>query len=95
MCLAKKTVIVQYPVNPGEGYNAMVDVLKMKMYKWKPEGGAPDKLDIPASESERAEELHNILVEAAAENDENLMELFFSEGTFNEDQLREGIHIRA
>jgi elongation factor G len=87
-----KVVIVQYPVNPGDGYNAMVDVLKMKMYVWKPEGGAPDKIEIPDSERERAEELHNILVEAAAENDENLMELFFSEGTLNEDQLREGIH---
>lgn len=87
-----KVVIVQYPINPGEGYNAMIDVLKMKMYKWKPEGGAPDILDIPASELARAEELHNALVEAAAENDENLMELFFNEGTLNEDQCREGIH---
>jgi elongation factor G len=87
-----KVVIVQYPVNQGDGYNAMVDVLKMKMYKWKPEGGAPDKLEIPDSEKEKAEELHNILVEAAAENDENLMELFFNEGTLNEDQMREGIH---
>lgn len=87
-----KVVIVQYPVNAGEGYNAMVDVLKMKYYKWKPEGGAPEISEIPASEAAKAEELHNVLVEAAAENDENLMELFFAEGTLNEDQLREGIH---
>ena len=88
----KKAVVVQYPVNPGTGYNAMVDVLKMKMYVWKPEGGAPDKLDIPASEKERADTLHNLLVEAAAENDEELMELFFAEGTLSEDQMRQGIH---
>jgi elongation factor G len=88
----KKVVIVQYPINPGLGYNAMVDVLKMKMYTWKPEGGEPSVTEIPDSEKERAEELHNILVEAAAENDENLMELFFNEGSLNEDQMREGIH---
>lgn len=88
----KNAVVVQYPVNPGTGYNAMVDVLKMKMYVWKPEGGAPDKLDIPASEKERADTLHNLLVEAAAENDEELMELFFAEGTLSEDQMRQGIH---
>jgi elongation factor G len=87
-----KVVIVQYPINPGEGYNAMIDVLKMKMYKWKPEGGVPEISDIPASEVARAEELHNALIEAAAENDENLMELFFAEGTLSEDQCREGIH---
>ena len=88
----KKVIVVQYPINPGEGYDAMVDVLKMKMYKWKPDGGEPQVLDIPDDEKARAEEYHNALVEAAAENDESLMELFFEEGTLNEDQMRDGIH---
>ncbi len=86
-----KVVIVQYPVNAGLGFNALVDVLKMKMYKWGPDGGEPEILDIPDEEKAKAEELHNALVEAAAENDENLMELFFEEGTLNEDQMRQGI----
>ncbi|MCW3807370.1 elongation factor G [Plebeiibacterium marinum] len=86
-----KVVIVQYPVNVGEGFNALVDVLKMKMYQWGPDGGKPEILDIPASEKEKADELHNALVEAAAENDEDLMELFFEEGTLNEDQMRAGM----
>ncbi|HAZ03669.1 MAG: elongation factor G [Bacteroidetes bacterium GWA2_40_14] len=86
-----KAVLIQYPINPGLGFNAVVDVLKMKMYKWKPEGGVPEILDIPADEKERAEELHNTLVESAAENDDNLMELFFNEGSLTEDQMREGI----
>ncbi len=86
-----KVVIIQYPVNVGPGFNALVDVLKMKMYQWGPEGGEPQILDIPESEKEKADELHNVLVEAAAENDESLMELFFEEGTLNEDQMRSGI----
>lgn len=87
-----KAITVQYPVSVGESFDAVVDVLKMKMYKWKKEGGAPDVLDIPAEEKEKADELHNALVEAAAENDEDLMELFFEEGSLNEDQMREGMH---
>lgn len=87
----KKVVIVQYPINAGLEFNALVDVLKMKMYQWGPDGGEPEILDIPADQKEKAEELHNILVESAAENDENLMELFFEEGTLNEDQMRQGI----
>ena len=87
-----KVVIVQYPVNVGAGFNALVDVLKMKMYQWGPDGGKPEILDIPESEKEKADELHNILVEAAAENDESLMELYFEEGTLNEDQMRSGMH---
>jgi len=86
-----KAVQVQYPINPGIEFNAVIDVLKMKMYKWGPEGGEPTIEDIPDSEKEKAEELHNALVESAAENDEELMELFFEEGTLNEDQMRAGI----
>lgn len=87
-----KVVQIQYPIVCGPQFNAVVDVLKMKMYKWKPEGGAPDILEIPDSEKDKAEELHQKLVEAAAENDETLMEKFFDQGTLSEDEMREGIH---
>jgi elongation factor G len=86
-----KVVQIQYPVNQGTSFNAVVDVLKMKMYKWKPEGGVPEVLDIPDSEKEKAEELHAKLVDAAAENDDALMEKFFDEGTLSEDDMRAGI----
>ncbi len=86
-----KVVAVQYPVNLGADFNAVVDVLKMKMYRWKPEGGVPEVLEIPEEEADKAMELHKILVEAAAENDDMLMEKFFEEGTLNEDDMRAGI----
>ncbi len=87
----RKVTIVQYPVNEGAGFDAVIDVLKLKMYKWGANGGEPEVLDIPDSEKERAEELHNALVESAAENDENLMELFFDKGTLDEEEMRRGI----
>ena len=86
-----KCVPVQYPLQTGPGFNALIDVLLMKKYSWKPEGGAPIIEDIPAEEMDRAMELHKALVEAAAENDETLMEKFFEEETLTEDELREGI----
>ncbi|MDR1611054.1 MAG: elongation factor G [Candidatus Symbiothrix sp.] len=86
-----KVVQIQYPVQTGQHFHQMVDVLKMKMYQWKPEGGTPEILDIPASELSKAEELHNALVEAAAENDEALMEKFFDQGSLSEEEMREGI----
>ncbi|MDR3340531.1 MAG: elongation factor G [Candidatus Symbiothrix sp.] len=86
-----KVVLIQYPLQTGQNFHQMVDVLKMKLYQWKPEGGTPEILDIPASEQEKAAELHNALVEAAAENDENLMEKFFDQGSLTEDEMREGI----
>nr|WP_320118269.1 elongation factor G [uncultured Marinifilum sp.] len=86
-----KVTIVQYPVNVGVNFNAVVDVLKMKMYQWGPDGGKPEILDIPDSEKEKADTYHNELVESAAENDEALMELYFDKGTLTEDEMREGI----
>ena len=87
----KKCVEVQYPIATGVGFNAVIDVLMMKKYSWKPEGGAPIIEDIPAEEMDKAEELHAALVEAAAENDEALMEKFFDTMELNEDEIREGI----
>jgi len=88
-----KLAIVQYPLNPGLAYNKVIDVLKMKMLQWGPAGGAPEVLDIPASELEHAEVIHNQLVEMAAENDEELMELFFEQGNLNEDEMRKGLKL--
>lgn len=84
---------MQYPVNQGEGFNAIIDLLKMIMYRFPAEGGKPEKLPIPESEKERANELHNQLVEKAAENDERLMEKYFEKGTLDEDEMREGLKL--
>ncbi|MDF1546344.1 MAG: elongation factor G [Bacteroidales bacterium] len=86
-----KVTIIQYPVNQGLEFNAVIDVLLMKMYKWGPEGGKPEISDVPESEMEKATELHNQLVEAAAENDEGLMEIFFEKESLSEDEMRAGI----
>ena len=86
-----KIVPIQYPISTGPGFNALIDVLLMKKYSWKPEGGAPTIEDIPAEEMDKAMEMHKALVEAAAENDEGLMEKFFEQDTLSEDEMREGI----
>ena len=89
----EKVVPVQYPYNQGEGFNAIIDLLKMVMYKFPTAGGKPEKLPIPQEEKEKAHELHNALVEAAAENDESLMELYFEKGELDEDEMRKGLRI--
>ena len=88
-----KAVLMQYPLNQGEDFNTIVDLLKMKMYKFDEKGGKPQKLEIPDEEIDKAKELHNELVEKAAENDESLMELYFDKGNLNEDELRQGLKI--
>lgn len=86
-----KAIPVQYPIKTGPDFNSVIDVILMKKLTWGPEGGQPTIEDIPAEEQERAMELHKALVEAAAENDEALMEKFFEEEKLTEDEMREGI----
>ncbi len=90
--VGNNAVKMQYPL-VIDGAQCIIDVLKMKMYKFGPEGGKPEKLEIPDDQKALADELHNELVEKAAENDEELLELFFDKGTLNEDEMRQGIKI--
>ena len=92
--VGNNAIKIQYPL-VVDGAQCIVDVLKMKMYKFGPEGGKPEKLEIPADQIDIANELHNELVEKAAENDEALMELYFDKGTLNEDEMRLGIQVAS
>jgi len=89
--LSNNIILVQYPVNEGIGFNSIIDVLKMKMLRYSKDGGKAEVTDIPADQKDRAEELHNALVEKAAESDESLMELFFANNTLTESEIRKGI----
>lgn len=84
-------VMVQYPLNPGPDFNAIIDVLNMVMYRFPNTGGKPEKLPIPDSEKEKADSLHKELLEAIAGNDEGLMEKYFESGNLSEDEMREGL----
>ncbi|MEI6852397.1 MAG: elongation factor G [Bacteroidota bacterium] len=87
-----KVTLVQYPVNAGSGFNEVIDLLKMKLLKFGKDGKA-EISDIPASEMDKAEELHATIVEAAAESDEALMEIFFDKGTLTEEELSRGMKL--
>jgi elongation factor G len=87
----KDVVLTQYAVNAGPAFDSIIDVLKMKMYKYPKGGGKAEITDIPDDQKDHAAKLHNELVEKAAENDEKLMELFFEKDTLDEDEIRKGI----
>lgn len=88
-----KVILAQYPVNAGVGFDAVIDLITMKMYKWNDENGNPEELDIPEGEKDRAAELQNELIEAAAESEEELMETFFENETLTKEQMLKGIQL--
>lgn len=86
-----KVTVVQYPRQQGAGFHEIIDVLRMTMYKFKDNGGKPEKLEIPAEEKAKADNLHKDLVEAVAGNDETLMEKYFEQGELDEDDIKNGM----
>lgn len=88
-----KVLAVQYPLNQGNGFDSIIDVVRMVMYVFGPNGGKPEKRPIPEAEMAKAMEMHNALVEAAAENEEGLMEKFFEQGTLSEEEMTSGLRI--
>ena len=83
-------VVIQYPVHGGGGFDSIIDVLTMKLYKYPKEGGKPQILDIPDDQKDQAEELHSALIEKAAESDESLMEQFFANDSLTTGGIPEG-----
>jgi elongation factor G len=89
--LSTDIVLIQYPANEGVGFNSIIDVLKMKMLRYSKDGEKAEEVDIPADQADKAAELHSVLVEKAAESDEELMELFFSNDSLSEGEIKKGI----
>ncbi len=83
---------IQFPVNPGsEQFNQIVDLLSMKVVTWNPDGGIKSKSDIPGGIIDKANEAKQKLIDAIAESDDDLMELYFENDELTEDQLMTGL----
>lgn len=86
--------LVQFPANEGLAFDSIVDVLKMKMYKFNQDGsGKAVESDIPAELKEKAASLHEELIEKIAETDEELMNKFFEDGTLKDADLQKGLRL--
>lgn len=76
-----RVAVVQFPVNPGTNFDAVVDVIRMKLLRFKNDGkGEYTEEDIPVPLMEKATEYHQRFVEVVAEEDEELLNKFFEEG---------------
>lgn len=85
-------VVAQFPVNQGEGFSTIVDLLSQKAYTYEPGGnGKGTESDIPADAQERFDTLREALVDAIVETDEELLEKYLEEGDIDEKTLMAGL----
>ncbi|MBV9497853.1 MAG: elongation factor G [Acidobacteriaceae bacterium] len=87
----RTAVPVQSPVGSEKNFAGIIDLIRMRSYSYKPGDGKAAEGDIPASEKERAEQLHEALVEMIAEGNDELMEEFFATGTLPVEHIISGL----
>lgn len=82
------------PVNPGPGFNQVLDVLRNDVVTYDLAAGHGKFAESPATGpwEEKAKQLHNELIEHIAEADDTLLAKFFDQGGLSEEELRAGIH---
>ena len=80
------------PVNEGEGFNRVVDVLNKKLHTYKTDGtGSYETSDLDSDLSSKVEGLYEELIELIAESDEKLLEKYFDQGELSSDDIQNGI----
>ena len=85
-------VAFQFPVNQGEGFNKIIDVLKLKLLTFETNGsGKVSITDIPEEHKAKAESMREKIMESAAESDDELLEIYFDQGELSEEQFQKGL----
>ncbi|MBS1516200.1 MAG: elongation factor G [Bacteroidetes bacterium] len=89
-----EVAVVQFPVNPGPNFDAVVDVARMKLLRFKTDGkGEFTEEDIPEALKEKANEYHKQFVEVIAAEEDSLMEKFFENyENLPDEDIRYGLH---
>ncbi|HOU66298.1 MAG TPA: elongation factor G, partial [Thermomonas sp.] len=95
--LGAYAVPMQVPIGAEDGFEGVVDLLKMKAIHWDvaSQGTQFEYRDIPADLQAKAEEARNFMVEAAAEANEELMDKYLNEGELSEVEIITGLRERT
>ena len=90
--LGKKVIAVQFPVNVGPGFDSIVDLINMKLMKYKKDSTGDFEIsDIPDDLKGKAEEMREKLVEQIAEIDDELIEKYLENGELTEEEFTTGL----
>lgn len=91
--LGAKPVALQLPIGAEETFEGVIDLIKMKAIYWDQEsmGVLFEERDIPAALLEQAQELHEVMVETAAESSEELMDAYLESGSLSKEQVRSAL----
>jgi elongation factor G len=91
--LGARPVPIQLPIGVEENFAGVIDLIKMKAIYWDTEnqGTTFEAREIPADMRDQAQAAREVMIEAAAECTEELMEVYLESGTLTNEQIIEGL----
>ena len=95
--LGSKPVPLQVPIGSEDNFKGVVDLIDMKAIVWDEEskGMKFDEVDIPEELKAKSDELHEQLIETAAEANEELMEEYLNNGELSREQIIQGLRLQT
>ena len=92
--LGSNAVPIQIPIGTAETFQGLIDLVENKAYYYKNDLGTDIEVtDIPADLKAEAEKYRTALIETAAEQDDELLEKYFSGEELTIDEIKKGIRI--
>jgi elongation factor G len=89
-----KVVAIQYPIGAADDFSGLIDIIEMKAYHFEGDSGEKVKeIEIPADLKDKVEAMRLELIEKVAEQDDTLMDTYFSEGDLSVADIKKGLRI--
>ena len=95
--LQANVIPIQYNIGTEEDFKGVVDLINMRAIYWNEDdqGLTFDSQDIPDDLMDKCTKLREEMVEAAAEANEELMDVYLDSGELSSEQIKEGLRIRS
>ena len=95
--LGANPVPLQMTIGSEDAFKGMVDLIKMKAIYWNEsdQGMTFDYAEIPADMLDECQEMHDYIVEVAAEASDEFMDKYLNEEPLTEEEIKKGLRIRT
>jgi len=95
--LGANPVPLQMTIGSEDAFKGMVDLIKMKAIYWNEsdQGMTFDYAEIPADTLDECQEMHDYIVEVAAEASDEFMDKYLNEEPLTEEEIKKGLRIRT
>jgi len=84
-------VPIQYPVGTEENFKGVINIISRRARLFNPKTKEMEETDIPEELMDKVEECKNMLMEAVAETDEELLDKYFTDGELSDEELYNGL----